>query len=82
MEDFNLRDIEKNAILRCLEHHNGNRNKACESLGISIRCLRNKLIRWGMPDYLKFQYKMSSERKGYLKNRSKRISNQNKEHDE
>ncbi len=82
MEDFNLRDIEKNAILRCLEHHDGHRNKACESLGISIRCLRNKLIRWGMADYLKFQYKMSPVRKRYLRERSKRISNQNKEHDE
>lgn len=62
MGNFNLKDIEKAAILRALVYHGGHRNKTCESLGISIRCLRNKLIRWGMADYLKFQFKMSLDR--------------------
>jgi DNA-binding NtrC family response regulator len=38
-----LRELEKQAILRALEHTGGNRTKAAELLGISIRTLRNKL---------------------------------------
>ena len=70
--NFNLREIEKQAILRCLEYNRGHRNATCESLGISIRCLRNKLIRYDKADYLKFHYKMTTQRKKYLKNLSKR----------
>ena len=72
--NFNLREIEKQTILRCLEYHRGHRNATCESLGISIRCLRNKLIKYDKADYLKFHYKMSKSRKKYLKNLSKRRS--------
>jgi len=80
--NFNLRDIEKETILRCLEHHDGHRGKTVESLGISIKCLRNKLIRWDMRGYLKLYYKtteISIQREEYLKSLSKRTSNKTKE---
>jgi DNA-binding NtrC family response regulator len=38
-----LADIEKEHILATLEACNGNRTRAAEVLGISVRCLRNKL---------------------------------------
>jgi len=38
-----LRDIEKAAIFRALQFNENNRTKTAESLGISIRTLRNKL---------------------------------------
>ncbi len=38
-----LRDIEKAAIFRALHAYDNNRTKTAESLGISIRTLRNKL---------------------------------------
>ncbi len=38
-----LRDIEKAAIFRALQAFDNNRTKTAESLGISIRTLRNKL---------------------------------------
>lgn len=62
MKNFDLRNNEKKIILRCLEYHQGHRNDTCESLGISIRCLRNKLIRWKMSNYLKFEYKHSIDK--------------------
>lgn len=74
--NFNLKEIEKETILRCLEYHDGHRIKTVKSLGISIKCLRNKLIRWNMQGYLKHRFKnteMSTDREKYLKN-TKRIS--------
>jgi two-component system response regulator AtoC len=38
-----LSEIEKAAIFRALRVHENNRTKTAESLGISIRTLRNKL---------------------------------------
>ena len=43
-----LHELEKQAILRALEHTGGNRTKAAELLGISIRTLRNKLKEYSM----------------------------------
>jgi len=73
--NFNLKEIEKQTILRCLEYHQGHRIKTVKSLGISIKCLRNKLIRWNMQGYLKHRFKnteMSTDREKYLKSLSKR----------
>lgn len=42
-----LAEIEKNHILKTLTHHNNNRTKTAETLGISIRTLRNKLNIFG-----------------------------------
>ncbi len=47
-ETFDLREIEKRAILRSLVAHGGNRSQAARSLGISTRTLRNKLRRYGL----------------------------------
>jgi two-component system response regulator AtoC len=38
-----LRDIEKNVILRTLLENDNNRTRTADTLGISIRTLRNKL---------------------------------------
>jgi two-component system response regulator FlrC len=38
-----IREMEKKLILRALEATNGNRTKAAEILGITVRTLRNKL---------------------------------------
>jgi DNA-binding NtrC family response regulator len=38
-----LREIEKNVILKTLQEHDNNRTRTAETLGISIRTLRNKL---------------------------------------
>lgn len=46
--NFNLKDIEKEAILKCLKWHEGHRTNTCKSLGISTRCLRLKLHKWGL----------------------------------
>jgi len=43
-----LAEIEKNIILKTLEHCGGNKTKAAEILGISVRTLRNKLHEYGM----------------------------------
>lgn len=40
---FTVADMEKQLIIKTLEHCNQNRTKAAEILGISIRTLRNKL---------------------------------------
>jgi DNA-binding NtrC family response regulator len=40
-------DMEKQLILKTLEHCNQNRTKAAEILGISIRTLRNKINEYG-----------------------------------
>jgi DNA-binding NtrC family response regulator len=43
LDDATLADIERRAILRRLERESGNRTRAAELLGISVRTLRNKL---------------------------------------
>lgn len=43
-----LHELEKQAILRALEYTAGNRTKAADLLGISIRTLRNKLKEYAM----------------------------------
>jgi len=85
--NFNLKDHEKNIILECLEYNNGNRNDSAKALGISTKCLRNKLIQWDMVGYLRYQFKtidkpsdnpppeISKQREEYLENRSNRTSN-------
>jgi DNA-binding NtrC family response regulator len=40
---LNIAELEKQAIKSALEKTGGNRTKAAELLGISIRTLRNKL---------------------------------------
>ena len=44
--DFSLADAVKIHILETLTYCNGNRTLAAKRLGISIRCLRNKLRRY------------------------------------
>ena len=43
IEGMNVYDIEKELIQQTLEEFSGNKTKAAESLGISIRTLRNKI---------------------------------------
>jgi DNA-binding NtrC family response regulator len=40
---LNLRDMETRTIHEALAHHNGNKSKAAEELGISLKTLYNKL---------------------------------------
>jgi len=42
-EVMTLREVEKSMIFRALDTHQGNRTRASEVLGISVRTLRNKL---------------------------------------
>lgn len=42
----NLYDLEKTAILAAMDRFHGNRTKASESLGISVRTLQRKLKAW------------------------------------
>ena len=41
--DFSLAEAVKTHILQTLTHCRGNRTRAAKRLGISIRCLRDKL---------------------------------------
>jgi transcriptional regulator with PAS, ATPase and Fis domain len=45
-----LEDLERVHILRCLEHFEGNKTRAAQSLGITIKTLYNKLHRYGILD--------------------------------
>ncbi len=45
---FTLAEIEKEIIIKTLEHCGGNRTKSAEILGISVRTLRNKLHEYGL----------------------------------
>lgn len=44
-----LSTIEKRVILWTLDRLSGNRTRTADSLGISIRTLRNKLSEYGIP---------------------------------
>jgi DNA-binding NtrC family response regulator len=46
--DFNLQNLEKEAILSALKKSFGNRTHAAHTLGISVRTLQRKLKLWGM----------------------------------
>jgi len=46
--NFNLHDLEKDAILSALKKSFGNRTHAAHTLGISVRTLQRKLKLWGM----------------------------------
>jgi transcriptional regulator with PAS, ATPase and Fis domain len=46
--DFNLENLEKEAILSALKKSFGNRTHAAHTLGISVRTLQRKLKLWGM----------------------------------
>jgi DNA-binding NtrC family response regulator len=43
-----LQDLERAAVIAALERCRGNRTKAAESLGISVRTLQRKLKAWGI----------------------------------
>jgi DNA-binding NtrC family response regulator len=43
-----LKDLQRAAVEKALAEHNGNRTRAAESLGISVRTLQRKLKAWGM----------------------------------
>ena len=45
-----LQELERIHILRCLDHHEGNKTRAAQSLGITIKTLYNKLHRYGILD--------------------------------
>lgn len=48
--DTKLEEIEREAVARALEYHNGNRTHAAKSLGISVRTLQRKLKAWGLDE--------------------------------
>lgn len=48
--EMSLEDLERLHILRCLEHFDGNKTRAAQSLGITIKTLYNKLHRYGILD--------------------------------
>jgi two-component system, NtrC family, response regulator HydG len=43
-----LKDLQRAAVEKALADHNGNRTRAAEALGISVRTLQRKLKAWGM----------------------------------
>lgn len=45
-----LEELERIHILRCLGHFDGNKTRAAQSLGITIKTLYNKLHRYGILD--------------------------------
>ncbi len=45
---FDLRTLERETIVRALDHANGNRTHASAALGISVRTLRNKIREYGL----------------------------------
>lgn len=46
-----LDDLERVAVEKALEQHDGNRTHAAETLGISVRTLQRKLKAWGIGDH-------------------------------
>ena len=45
---FNLRELERQTVIRSLESSGGNRTLASQALGISVRTLRNKIRLYGL----------------------------------
>ncbi len=45
---LHLKTLERDTIVRALAHWSGNRTRASESLGISVRTLRNKIREYGL----------------------------------
>jgi DNA-binding NtrC family response regulator len=43
-----LEDLEHEAVMQALEQFDGNRTRAAEALGISVRTLQRKLKAWGV----------------------------------
>ena len=43
-----IENLEKSAILRALDQCQGNRTRAAEALGISVRTLQRRLHDWGI----------------------------------
>lgn len=48
LPSLNLKSLERDTIVRALSHWDGNRTRASESLGISVRTLRNKIREYGL----------------------------------
>lgn len=48
--DASMEEIERAAIERALQKHQGNRTRAAHSLGISVRTLQRKLKAWNMAE--------------------------------
>ena len=48
LESLDLKTLERETIVRALAHWKGNRTRASESLGISVRTLRNKIRDYGL----------------------------------
>lgn len=48
LPSVNLRDLERQAVIRSLEMTHGNRTLASKALGISVRTLRNKIRLYGL----------------------------------
>jgi len=46
-DDLQLSRLEKSVILQTLKRTEGNRTKAAEALGISVRTLQRRLKEWG-----------------------------------
>jgi DNA-binding protein Fis len=44
-----LRDMERQLLERTLESTGGNRTRAAEILGVSLRTVRNKIREFGLP---------------------------------
>ncbi len=46
-----LKDLQRDVILQTLEQHAGNRTRAAEALGISLRTLQRRLKQWNLLDH-------------------------------
>jgi DNA-binding NtrC family response regulator len=43
----NIKDMEKDLILKTLKEMDGNKTKTAKALGVSVRTIRNKLNEYG-----------------------------------
>ncbi len=48
LASLHLKTLERDTIVRALAHWDGNRTRASEALGISVRTLRNKIREYGL----------------------------------